>query len=147
MPDDTSVVTAFALLWLIGALRGAATYAVGRGARRAGEGREAAERLFARPGMVRAQQVVGRWGAPAVAASYLALGLQTAACLAAGLLRVRLAPALVAVVVGAALRAALYVLVGVAVVVAWLSGPVGPWVVGGLAVVALVTVLVRRRRA
>lgn len=145
MPDDLSIAAAFALLWLIGALRGAATYAVGRGARRAGEGREAAQRLFARPGMVRAQRVLGRWGAPAVAASYLAVGLQTAVCLAAGLLRVRPVPALVAVVVGAALRAALYVLVGVAVVATWLSGPAGPWLVAALLLVVLLTVLLRRR--
>lgn len=146
MPDDLSIAAAFGLLWVIGALRGAATYAVGRGARRAGEGREAAERLFARPGMVRAQHVLGRWGAPAVAASYLAVGLQTAVCLAAGLLRVPARHALPAVVVGAALRAALYTVVGVAVVAAWVSGPAGPWVVLAALAVVLVTLAVRRRR-
>ena len=80
-------------------------------------------------------------------ASYLALVLQTAACAAAGLLRVPVVPALDAVVVGAALRAALYVLVGVAVVAAWVSGPAGPWLVAGVVLVVVLTLVVRRRRA
>jgi membrane protein DedA with SNARE-associated domain len=83
-----------------------------------------------------------------VTLSFLTVGFQTAVIAASGALRMPLTQFVPAAVVGSLVWAAVYTTVGFAVVEAWLTGAVGPWlllVVGIAAVVGAVTVLVARR--
>ncbi|MEZ5091908.1 DedA family protein [Nocardioides sp.] len=135
-----------ALVWVFffaGAIaRGGAIYWVGRGLRGAGDRRR---RLAEHPGVVRAEAVVTRWGAPAVSLSFLTVGVQSAVNAAAGLLRMPARRYLPALVVGAALWATVYTTVGFAVLYAVLGGA-GWWWLVVAALVALVTVGTWRAR-
>ena len=86
MPDDIPVAAAYFFLVAVAFLRGGATYVVGRLARRAGTASTRSRRVFERPGMTRAEDVVRRWGAPVVTLSFLTVGFQTLVNLAAGVL-------------------------------------------------------------
>ena len=109
-----------AALWVFfycGAIaRGAALYWLGRGLRRADK------RGYAqRPGVIRAEATVRRWGPIAVTLSFLTVGVQSAINIAAGALRMpgrRFTPALL---VGGAIWATIYVTVGMAVIYAFLG--------------------------
>ena len=99
-------------LFVIVLLRAGGTYALGRVAR-SGAGRNArVQRLVDTPRFVRAQQLVARWGAPIVVFSFLTVGFQTLANLAAGVGRMPLRRYLPALVVGGLLWAVLYATVG-----------------------------------
>ena len=148
MPDDIPVVAAYAFLVAVAFLRGGATYVLGRGVRRAGAAAERTRRVFERPGMTRAEQVVRRWGAPVVTVSFLTVGIQSAVNAAAGVLQMPLRRYLPGLLAGALLWAAVYVTIGIAVLQAWVSSDNGLWLLGGLAVAALVaavTTVLRRR--
>lgn len=145
--DDWPVAAAFAFLFAVAMLRAGATYALGRGARGASARSERTTRLLARPEVVRAERVVGRFGGPAVTLCFLTVGVQTAVNAAAGLLRMPLRRYLPALAVGAAIWATIYVTVGLAVLSAVWGGR--PWILGvALAVVLVVAVVARvvRRR-
>jgi membrane protein DedA with SNARE-associated domain len=92
---------------------------------------------------------VARYGPPAVTASFLTVGLQSAVNLSAGFLRMPLHHYLPALALGALIWAGIYLSVGVAVVNAWLAGE---GLLGLLAAVALLglvtgaTLMLRRRR-
>lgn len=109
---------AFLGLFAVAMLRANATYWIGRGVR-AGAAR--GERPV-RPGVLRAEAVVSRYGAPAVALSFLTVGVQTAINLAAGALRMPVRRYLPAVTVGALIWATLYSTIGAAILEAWLGG-------------------------
>lgn len=97
------------------------TYWVGFGARRGGERTRWARHLESR--LVRqAETVVARYGAPAVALSFLTVGVQSAVNLAAGVLRMPLWRYEIGAVVGALMWAAIYSTVGFAVIEAWVRG-------------------------
>lgn len=136
------------LFFFAGALvRSNATYWAGRGLRAGGE-RTRLSRHLDRPAVAAAERFVRRVGAPAVTLSFLTVGFQTAVIAASGALRMPLTRFVPAAVVGSLVWAAVYTTVGFAVVEAWLTGAVGPWlllVVGMAAVVGAVTVLVARR--
>lgn len=138
------------VVFFLGALaRGSATYWAGR-ALRAGGDRSRFARHLDRPAVVRAEGVVRRFGAPAVALSFLTVGFQTAVNAAAGALRTPWWRYLPGVVVGALLWATIYTTIGFAALQAVFGDNPWPWVVGALLAVALVaglTVAVRRRRA
>lgn len=94
--------------------------------------------------MRRGEEVVRRFGAPAVTLCFLTVGVQTAVNLAAGTLRMPLRRYLPALLLGALLWAGVYLTVGIAVVEAF-WGSSRPWVL--LAVIAaagLTAVAVRR---
>lgn len=99
-------------LFVIVLLRGGGTYALGRAAR-SGAGRNArVQRLVDSPRFVRAQRLVERWGAPVVVLSFLTVGFQTLANLAAGVGRMPLRRYLPALAVGGLVWAVLYATVG-----------------------------------
>ncbi|MDT9593979.1 VTT domain-containing protein [Nocardioides zeae] len=147
MFEDLPVAVAFGLLWLIGTLRAGATYALGRGARGASDRGERVRELLARPGMVRTEAAVQRFGAPAVTLCFLTVGVQTAVNLAAGVLRMPLVHYVPALLLGTAIWATIYVTVGLAVLSAVWGGR--PWLlvvaVAVVGVVALAARAVRRR--
>lgn len=148
MPSDLPLeVVAYVFLVVVVHLRAGGTYALGRLARRAGD-RSRAAGLLARPMVRRSEQIVGRFGPPAVSASFLTVGFQSAMNLAAGFLRMPLRYYLPALSVGALIWAGMYLSVGLAVLRAWQADGSGATVLAVVALVVLVgglAVLVRRR--
>jgi membrane protein DedA with SNARE-associated domain len=65
------------------------------------------------------QQVVARWGAPVVTASFLTVGIQTLVNLAAGAMRMPLRRYIPALTIGAIMWAFLYATIGFATFAAW----------------------------
>ena len=135
-----------ALVWAFffagAAVRGGVIYWIGRGLRGAGERRRW---LAEHPGVVRAEALVIRFGAPAVSLSFLTVGVQSAVNAAAGLLRMPARRYVPALMVGAALWATVYTTVGFAVLYAVL-GEAGWWWLAGVAAVVLVVVGTGRAR-
>lgn len=145
MPD-WPVVPLYAFLVVVALCRAGATYALGRVARGAAGRRWTLDATW----LARGEDVVRRFGAPAVTLCFLTVGVQTAVNLAAGTLRMPLQRYLPALVLGALLWAGVYLTVGIAVVEAfWGSG--GPWllltVLAGAAAAAVVVRSLLRRRA
>lgn len=149
MNDDWPFALTFVVFFLGALARGSATYWAGR-ALRSGGGRTRLARHLDRPAVVRAEATVRRFGAVAVALSFLTVGFQTAINAAAGALRMpwwRYAPG---VVVGALFWATIYTTIGFAVLEAWFGEHPWPWVAAGALLVAAVvgvTWWARRRRA
>jgi membrane protein DedA with SNARE-associated domain len=142
---------AFATLFVVVLVRAGGTYALGRGAQ-AGAGRTRLARLTRRPGYRRAEQLVARWGAPVVTASFLTVGVQTLVNLAAGLARMPLRRYVPALAAGGAIWAFIYATVWSAGLAAWgqlyARSPVGATVVLvalALALAGYVTWQTRRR--
>lgn len=143
---------AIGVLFVIVLLRAGGTYALGRGSR-AGVKRLMERRGRMAPQLARAETVIERFGAPVVALSFLTVGFQTAVNLAAGVLRMPLVKYLPALVVGGAMWATLYGVLGLATVNAIISAaqrdPAAA-VLSALAVVALLVLIefaTRRARA
>jgi membrane protein DedA with SNARE-associated domain len=113
-PYPLAVATLFAVVLL----RAGATYALGRAAQ-TGARRTRVARLMARPGFVRVQDLVARWGAPLVTASFLTVGIQTLVNLVAGLTQMPLRRYLPALALGSLLWGFLYATVGFATFSAW----------------------------
>jgi membrane protein DedA with SNARE-associated domain len=109
---------AVAALFVVVMLRAGATYAIGRAAQE-GVRRSRLARLMSRPRFARMQQLVARWGAPVVIASFLTVGIQTLVNLAAGVMRMPLRRYVPALIVGSILWAFLYATVGFATFTAW----------------------------
>lgn len=107
-----------ATLFVIVMVRANATYWVGRAAR-AGATRTRLRRALSSAGFVRAQRLVGRWGAPVVTLSFLTVGIQTVVNLAAGATRMPLRRYLPAVTVGGVIWAFLYATAGFVTFAAW----------------------------
>ncbi|MFC5273446.1 DedA family protein [Brachybacterium sacelli] len=142
------LLQAVGLLYVVIWLRAGATYAVGRGARRAvRRGRIAA--FLESPRVQRATEIVHRWGAPVVGLSFLTVGFQTAANAAAGLTGMPLRRYLPALALGGLAWAVIYATIGLVAFAAWFELFVrSPWAaVGVLAlVVLLIAALLRHRR-
>lgn len=102
---------AVATLFVIVLLRAGGTYALGRAAR-SGAARTRVRRLLDSPRFGRAQELLARWGAPVVVASFLTVGFQTLVHLAAGIGRMPLRRYLPALAIGGLLWATLYATVG-----------------------------------
>lgn len=135
-------------LYLVILMRAGATYAIGRGARKAANRGKVAEWL-ASERIERASRIVNKWGAPVVAFSFLTVGFQTAANAAAGLTGMSLKRYLPALAVGGFAWSVIYATVGLAAIALWLELFLrSPWAaVAALAlVVALVIYLVGHRR-
>jgi membrane protein DedA with SNARE-associated domain len=142
---------AVSALFVIVLLRAGGTYALGRAAR-SGAGHTRAQHLLDSPRFVRAQDLVERWGAPIVVASFLTVGFQTVANLAAGVGKMPLRRYLPALVIGGLLWAFLYATVGLMTFAAlahlYAISPLGA-ILGGLALVAALAgyVVYQLRRA
>jgi membrane protein DedA with SNARE-associated domain len=74
---------------------------------------------MSKPRFARIQQIVVRWGAPVVTASFLTVGIQTLVNLAAGVMRMPLRRYIPALTVGAIIWAFLYATLGFATFAAW----------------------------
>ena len=104
---------AVGLFYIVVLLRGGGTYALGRGAR-SGAGRTRVKARLETPRFRRAERLVERFGAPIVAASFLTVGFQTLANLAAGVARMPLPAYLPALAVGGLAWALIWGVVGAA---------------------------------
>ena len=147
--SDWPYALTFGVFFLGALARGSATYWAGRALRYGGQHTRLARHLD-RPAVVRAESVVRRFGAPAVALSFLTIGFQTAVNAAAGALRMPWWRYVPGGVVCALVCAAIYTTIGFAVLEAWFGEHPWPWVIGAataVVVVAAVTWVVRRRRA
>ena len=147
--SDWPYALTFGVFFLLALARGSATYWAGRALRYGGQ-RTALGRHLDRPAVARAEALVGRFGAPAVAVSFLTIGFQTAVNAAAGALRMPWWRYVPGVMVGALFWASIYTTIGFAVLEAWFGEHPWPWVVGAVVaalVVAGATWLVRGRRA
>lgn len=101
-----------AVLLIIVLVRGGATYALGRGAQ-AGARHTRLRTVLESPRFERAQALVDRWGAPIIALSFLTVGFQTLANVAAGVARMPLRRYVPALIVGGVAWALLYATLGV----------------------------------
>lgn len=100
-----------AALFVIVMLRANGTYWLGR-LGTAGARRTRLARLLDSPGYVRATERIDRYGPPVVALSFLTIGFQTVANLAAGVTAMRLRHYLPAVTIGSIAWALLYATLG-----------------------------------
>jgi membrane protein DedA with SNARE-associated domain len=143
VPDDWPLIPTILFLFVVAFARAGTTYAIARGLRGASDRRSS---LLSRPMVQRAEETVRRYGAPAVALSFLTVGIQTAINAAAGALKMPLARYLPALAFGALVWGVLYATVGMAVVLSVLgNGWALVGVVTVLGAVALMTRLARRR--
>jgi membrane protein DedA with SNARE-associated domain len=101
-----------AAMFVIVFLRAGATYLLGRAAA-AGAERTRIVRMMRSPGYRRATRLTNEYGAPLVAFSFLTVGFQTLANLAAGATRMPLHRYLPALLVGGVMWALLYSAIGV----------------------------------
>ncbi|WP_084500104.1 DedA family protein [Brevibacterium album] len=155
--DPTSWNLPLVLVWLIMygivLLRAGGTYALGRLARGGLSRSLRVRRLLDSERYAAAEARVSRWGAPIVALSFLTVGFQTVANLAAGTIRMPLLRYLPALALGGAAWASVYSLVGfagfAAVRFAFERAPAATGAAGAVIVVLialLVLIPVRRRR-
>lgn len=138
MTESWPYAAVFAFFFAGALVRSTVTYWAGRGLRAGGE-RTRWSRHLDRPAVVRAERLVRRVGAPAVALSFLTIGLQTAVIAASGALRMPMARFLPAAVAGSLVWAGVYTTVGFAVVEAWVGAV--PWWWALLALLAVVGVV------
>ena len=116
---DWPTVPLFCFLFVVACARAGATYAIARGARGVADRKSDVTR---RPGVLWAERIVERYGAPAVVLCFFTVGVQTAINAAAGALRMSLPRYLPALAVGAVIWATIYVTVGIAVLEAVWGG-------------------------
>lgn len=149
--DPTTWQAPFALvvgaLFIIVMLRANATYWLGR-AIAAGTGRSRWRRILDTKAYATGARWLNRWGPPAVALSFLTIGIQTMVNLSAGVARMPLRRYLPSVTVGSVIWAFLYGTVGFAGFVAvqrlWEASPF--LTVGGVVLLVVVLVFVLTRR-
>lgn len=134
--------------------RAGATYVLGRLARGGLAKSPRIRALLASEGYAKAEERVNRWGAPVVAISFLTVGFQTLANLAAGTTRMPWLRYAAALAVGGAAWATVYSVVGFAgfraIMLAYRQAPVLTLSVAAVIVVTLVVLLVvtgRKRSA
>lgn len=134
--------------------RAGATFALGRLARGGLAKSPRSRAMLASEKYARAEARVNRWGAPVVAASFLTIGFQTLANLAAGTTRMPWLRYIAALLVGGAAWATVYSIVGFAgfraIVLAYERAPALTAGLGVAAVVILVLAIARpatRRRS
>lgn len=146
------LLVAIAGLYVVVLLRAGGTYAVGRLAG-AGVRRSRLSARIPQAKLQRTEDLITRWGALVVAASFLTVGFQTAANFAAGTLRLRLSRYIPALLVGGLAWAIVYATVGIGLFEAAsaLLGryPAGWWVVAVVVIVlaGIVIRAARRRRS
>ena len=142
MTWDGPWIWVWTALFVIVFCRAGATYLLGSAAR-AGIARfKPVQKLMRATVYQRAERALDRWGPPAVAASFLTVGLQTAMNLAAGVIRMRWYRYVPALVVGGAVWATIYTTIGsvsvAAIVAAYTRWPVPTVVVSIVLGLALV---------
>ena len=150
MFSDWPFALTYAVFFTGAMVRANLTYVLGWGARRGGEHTKAA-RHFDTQLVRRAETVVARYGAPAVALSFLTVGIQSVVNFAAGALRMPVWRYEIGAIAGALMWAAIYSTVGFAVIEAWLGGTAGAiwgWILAavvGIGATVWLTRVARRR--
>lgn len=127
-------------------VRGNAMYWIGR-AIRTGGAKSRWATLLERPGMAKAEQLVARFGPPAIPLGHLTVGVQSAINITAGVLRMPQSRWLPAIVVGALLWAAIYTTVGLAILAALLGRVQWWWAVIAVLVIGAIVLVSRRLSA
>ena len=120
-------------------------YWIGRGVT-AGTARTRWSSLLESPMYAHAQSWSARWGVLAVPMSFLTVGVQSFIQISAGVARMPLRRYVVATAAGAIVWAAVYTTIGMAIVTAWLTGPIGRVVIILAAAALTASIVVRRRR-
>ena len=133
----------FLFFWCLAMMRSHTMYWIGRGVT-VGTAHTRWSSLLESPMYARAQSWSARWGVLAVPMSFLTVGLQSFIQISAGVARMPLRRYVVATAAGAIVWAAVYTTIGMAIVTAWLTGPIGRIVII-LAAAALVAFIVLRR--
>lgn len=152
---DYPFAAAWALLFVVGLLRGQGTYWLGRGASGAatrvggeGEGRWARLKAWLNGDSTRAgRTVVHRAGLVAVPLCYLTVGLQTAILVAAGLVRIPWLRFTIAQLPGVAAWATIYSTIGFAgwsAAIAAFTGTGWGWALLAILIAVCVVLIVRR---
>lgn len=150
MFSDWPFALTYAVFFTGAMVRANLTYVLGWGARRGGERTKAARHLDTQL-VRRAETVVARYGAPAVALSFLTVGIQSVVNFAAGALRMPVWRYEIGAIAGALMWAAIYSTVGFAVIEAWLGGTAGAiwgWILAavvGIGATVWLTRVARRR--
>lgn len=142
MDNITSLpfIWAYLILFCIVMARSNATYWAGRGLA-AGGRKTRMQKYLDSAAVARAEKIIAKWGAPAVAVSFLTIGVQTAINAAAGLGRMPLIRYIPATVVGSLAWAAIYATIGLAAFEAAVAAAAGsPWAL--LALIVLVVGIV-----
>lgn len=113
-PFDWSLPIGITWLILFGIIivRAGGTFLLGRLARKGMTRIDRVERIMARPKYRRAEELIDRWGAPAIVLSFLTVGIQTVVNLAAGTSGMRWRSYLPALAGGGSLWALIYSTVG-----------------------------------
>ena len=133
----------FLFFWCLAMMRSHTMYWIGRGVT-VGTAHTRWSSLLESPMYARAQSWSARWGVLAVPMSFLTVGLQSFIQISAGVARMPLRRYVVATAAGAIVWAAVYTTIGMAIVTAWLTGPIGRIVII-LVAAALVAFIVLRR--
>ena len=133
----------FLFFWCLGMMRSHTMYWIGRGVT-VGTAHTRWSSLLESPMYARAQSWSARWGVLAVPMSFLTVGLQSFIQISAGVARMPLRRYVAATAVGAIAWAAVYTTVGMTILAAWLTAPIGR-IVSVLTDTALVLIVMIRR--
>ena len=132
----------FLFFWCLAMMRSHTMYWIGRGII-AGTARTRWVSLIESPMYARAQAWSARWGVLAVPMSFLTVGLQSFIQISTGVARMPLHRYAAATVVGAIAWAIVYTTIGMAILTAWITGPIGR-IASLLTVAVLVLIVVIR---
>ena len=132
----------FLFFWCLAMMRSHTMYWIGRGIT-AGTARTRWVSLIESPMYARAQAWSARWGVLAVPMSFLTVGLQSFIQISTGVARMPLHRYAAATAVGAIAWASVYTTIGMAILTAWITGPIGR-IVCLLTVAVLVVIVVIR---
>ncbi len=132
----------FLFFWCLAMMRSHTMYWIGRGIT-AGTARTRWVSLIESPMYARAQAWSARWGVLAVPMSFLTVGLQSFIQISTGVARMPLHRYAAATVVGAIAWAIVYTTIGMTILTAWITGPIGR-IASLLTVAVLVLIVVIR---
>ena len=132
----------FLFFWCLAVMRSHTMYWIGRGIT-AGTARTRWVSLIESPMYARAQAWSARWGVLAVPMSFLTVGLQSFIQISTGVARMPLHRYAAATAAGAIAWASVYTTIGMAILTAWITGPIGR-IVCLLTVAVLVLIIVIR---
>lgn len=138
--DSLPLLPAIGFLLVVIYLRAGGTYLLGRLAFTLAD-RGRFHKIATSPRVENAAATINRWGAPVVALSFLTVGFQTAANLAAGVTRMPLSRYLPALAVGGFAWAVIYATVGLAAFSLWWKVALTNPVFAGLIVLAAIGLL------
>ncbi|MDU1122904.1 MAG: VTT domain-containing protein [Dermabacter sp.] len=147
--NSLPLLPAIAFLMVVIYCRAGGTYLLGRLAYKLAD-RGRFHGILTSPRVESAAEKVNKWGAPIVALSFLTIGFQTAANLAAGVTRMPLTRYLPALIIGGFAWAVIYATVGLAAFALWWRVALtNPYVAVAIAVAAvgLLTYYILRKRA